>query len=126
MQTYLIFVYGTLRKGGIYHDLIKDAALVRENYRLSGFKLYDFQHWYPYMVKGKAQDFVIGELYHVDDFILQKLHVLEDIENEVYRFEYLPDHQIYTYLKFDEHINDLILIPEGDWISYINRIGNNN
>lgn len=122
MQTYSVFVYGTLRKGGIYHGLIKDASLIKENYRLSGFRLYDFQHWYPYMIKGEVQDIVIGEVYCVDEAMLQKLHALEDIEDEVYRFEYLPDHQLYTYLKFDDQVSDLISIPEGDWISYINRI----
>lgn len=123
----MIFVYGTLRKGGIYHHLIKDAVLVKENYCVSGFKLYDFQHWYPYMVRGESvEDYVIGEIYQVDSIMLQKLHILEDIEHEVYRFEYLPDHQVYTYLKFDDQVANLIPVAGGDWIKYINRISKNN
>lgn len=124
MQTYLVFVYGTLRKGGIYHDLLKDAVLIKENYSLSGFRLYDFQHWYPYMVKGDFKDTVIGEVYQIDEAMLQELHILEDIENEVYRFVYLSEHQFYTYIKFDDQVVDLTPIPEGDWIDYMNRLRN--
>lgn len=118
MQYYNVFVYGTLRKGGIYHDLLKNAVLQQENYALPGYRLYDFQHWYPFLVKGKAQDVVTGEIYAVDTHLLQRLHVLEDIEDKLYRFVYLPEHQCYVYEKYDTEVAGLQHIPSGDWIAH--------
>lgn len=122
MQYYDVFVYGTLRKGGIYHDLMKNAVLKHENYRLPGYRLYDFQHWYPFLVKGEEQDVVIGEIYTIDTPMLQELHILEDIESKLYRFLYLPEHSCYIYEKFDVNVKGLWQIPSGDWITYINSI----
>ncbi len=123
MQYYNVFVYGTLRKGGIYHDLLESAVLKRENYRLPGYRLYDFQQWYPFLVKANVADTVVGEIYTVDESLLQELHQLEDLE-ELYRFSYLPEHECYVYEKFDQYVKDLLLIPSGDWISYISKLSN--
>lgn len=122
MQTYSVFVYGTLRKGGTYHHFLKNARLLKENYLLPGFRLYDYRHWYPYMVKGNKEDVVTGEIYKVDEAGLQLLNQLEDVENQLYSLVYLPGHRFYTYLKFDHQVSGLHFIPEGDWIQYVKRL----
>ncbi len=123
MKTYIVFVYGTLRKGGLYHDaLLKEARLVAQLYRLTGYRLYDYRQWYPYMVKGAPEDAVMGEVYEVDATTLEKLNVLEEVEQEVYRLVYLPEHQFFTYLKFDEDVTGLNYIAGGDWLQHLQQL----
>ncbi len=121
-QTYSIFVYGTLRKDGLNHVFMQKAVLLKTNYCLSGYRLYDYNHWYPYMIESHPEDIVTGEVYRIDEATLEALNKLEDIEHQVYRLVYLPAHQCYTYLKFDQDVSGLLPIAGGDWISYIQKI----
>ena len=126
MQNYKVFVYGTLRTGGIYHDFLSGATLLEKKYLLKGHRLYDYRHWYPFMIKGQAEDRVVGELYQVDEGTLQKLNELEEVDVQVYQLVFYAEHQLYTYLKYDEDVAALLFIESGDWIQYINQLARDN
>ncbi|MDF9796935.1 gamma-glutamylcyclotransferase (GGCT)/AIG2-like uncharacterized protein YtfP [Catalinimonas alkaloidigena] len=124
MNFYNVFVYGTLRKGGINHHIIKTCECISDQYVLKGFSLYDFEQWYPYMIKSANDDFVIGEIYQVDEKVKRKLDILEDVENNLYKFIYLPSDEFYTYIKYDKNVKNYQKVHSGDWIAYVRLISN--
>lgn len=117
MTFYDIFVYGTLRRGGMYAHYLAHSELIKERYVLPGYALYDYQQWYPYLVE-RSDSSVVGDIYQVSESALPALHELEGVDEQLYKFIYLPDHECYTYLKYDEDVSGLTYIEEGDWLSY--------
>lgn len=117
MNFYDIFVYGTLRRGGMYAHYLANCELVQEQYHLPGYALYDFQQWYPYMVPQPGST-VVGDICRVSQAFLPTLHELEGVDEQLYRFVYLTEQQCYTYLKFNEDVRNLPLVEGGDWLAY--------
>lgn len=121
MNKHLVFVYGTLRRGGVraMPDLFPDAKFIGQ--ADVGGSLYDLGA-YPGLLLDESNPPVKGEVYEVDDEILSKL---DDIETSSYyrrkRVEvslgnhgavcwvYEPDLELYPRRS---------LITSGDWIEY--------
>ena len=67
-----LFVYGTLKKGGVNHSAyLKNSTFVGQ-YRLSKVKLVDYSHGFPYLLRGSSEDFVYGELYDVTPITIKR------------------------------------------------------
>lgn len=122
MNFYNVFVYGTLRKRGVNHHLLEKSSCIQPQQIIQGYCLYDYQHHYPYMLEGQKKEAVVGEIYNIDESTRMQLDILEDIEHKLYRFEYLPTYQCYTYLKYDHEVDGLVKISNGDWIEYIKSL----
>lgn len=76
-----VFVYGTLRKGGTNHHLLRDAEL-QAVVKLKGFEMWDFGS-YPGVTSSENDDDTIeAEFYSVDDETLAFLDRLEDFYGE--------------------------------------------
>ena len=108
----------------MYADYLINSELIEEAYFLDGYALYDYQRWYPYMIK-QSDSGVVGDIYRVNESTLADLHELEGIEELLFKFVYLKDHQFYTYLKYDENLEELKYIKKGDWLSYHQEITKN-
>ena len=121
MNKHLVFVYGTLRRGGVraMPDIFPDSKFIGIA-RVSG-RLYDLGA-YPGLLLDESDSPVIGEVYEIDDEILSKLDDIEASSN--YRrkqvevslrnrgmtcWVYEPDSKSYP---------RRILITSGDWIEY--------
>lgn len=121
MNEHLVFVYGTLRQGGVraMPGIFPGARFVG---RASvGGSLYDFGP-YPGLLLDEASTAVVGEVYEVTEEVLSKL---DDIESSSYykrkRVEvslggegvacwvYEPDAELFPRRT---------LISSGDWIEY--------
>ncbi len=72
----LIFVYGTLRKGGANHRWIKHSRCLGRWRTPPRFTLYDLGD-YPGAVRG-GRTAITGEIYRVDPPTLRRLDRLED------------------------------------------------
>ena len=72
----LVFVYGTLRRGGSNHFRM-DAADFIATGRICG-KMYRID-WYPGLVLDEAGDDIVGEVYSVDFELLGKLDSFEGV-----------------------------------------------
>jgi gamma-glutamylcyclotransferase (GGCT)/AIG2-like uncharacterized protein YtfP len=120
MNTFDVFVYGTLRKGGSNAHYLEEARLLKVAYRLQGFGLYDYHGLYPFMLPAGPGRFVTGEVYRVNESVLQQLNVLEDVAHKLYRLAYLKHEGFYTYLKYEDDPEGMPLIEQGDWLAYIN------
>ncbi len=83
----MVFVYGTLRRGGSNHFRMDGAEFITEG-RIAG-KMYKID-WYPGLVLDQAGDDIIGEVYAVDAKMLGSLDSFEnvsagDVEGTEYR-----------------------------------------
>lgn len=119
---YPLFVYGTLRQPGSHHYLLAGSECLYEHYVLNGFALYNYQQQYPFMLR-QADSSVIGEVYRVDEPTLGQLHEWEEVAERVYRFVFLPEVQMYTYVKYDHDPGTMPLVESGDWIAYVSAVG---
>lgn len=72
----LVFVYGTLRRGGSNHFRMDSADYVTEG-RICG-KMYKID-WYPGLVLDDAGDDILGEVYSVDSELLGNLDSFENV-----------------------------------------------
>src|SRR4051812_34926181 len=121
MNKHLVFVYGTLRQGGLraMPDIFPDSKFIGQA-NVSG-RLYDLGP-YPGLLLDKPNSSVIGEVYEIDDDILKKLDDFEASSNywrkqmevsldnqKMICWAYEPDSQLYP---------RRILITSGDWIEY--------
>lgn len=86
MSNHLIFVYGTLKRGGGNHHFLQDDRIVKfvgEFTTEPHYRLYSW-HGLPCLVKYRKGNSIKGEVYEVDDDTLQ---VLDDLEGTLYTKE---------------------------------------
>jgi gamma-glutamylcyclotransferase (GGCT)/AIG2-like uncharacterized protein YtfP len=120
-NNHLVFVYGTLRRGCARAMSVRfpNSKFIADA-RVSG-RLYDLGA-YPGLILEQSNSLVIGEVYAVDDEILNQLDDFEAASN--YRrkeaevavgtdsrmcWTYEPDPEFYSFHS---------LITSGDWIEY--------
>ncbi|WP_456274455.1 gamma-glutamylcyclotransferase [Bacillus sp. AK031] len=72
-----IFVYGSLRKNQKYHYYLEDSELVSEQAWIKG-ELYDTGEGYPALKEGSGR--VYGEIYEINQAVLERIDELEDFK----------------------------------------------
>ena len=78
MPTTILFVYGTLKRGGRSNHLLKEQIFLGEAQTLPRYRLYD-QGDHPCLVEDKKSGVAVhGELWQVDEAILAGLDAYED------------------------------------------------
>jgi gamma-glutamylcyclotransferase (GGCT)/AIG2-like uncharacterized protein YtfP len=121
MNKQLVFVYGTLRRGGTraMPTIFPDSTFVEEA-KVHG-RLYDFGE-YPGLQLEESNSLVVGEVYEIDDEILKHL---DDIEAESHYLRKqlelsLGDRRMmsWVYVFDPQFYSRLALIESGDWIEY--------
>lgn len=120
----IIFVYGTLRKNQIRHKLIEHCKFIGHG-TVSGFVLLDLGA-YPGAVTGDGT--IYGELYEVEDAVIEWLDLVEGIGQGLFR-RIQVEVQTENYKKvnafmyvYSSNTSSARKIPEGDWIRYKNNI----
>jgi gamma-glutamylcyclotransferase (GGCT)/AIG2-like uncharacterized protein YtfP len=121
MSKHLIFVYGSLRRGGAnaMSELFPQAQF-RGEAQVSG-RLYDLGE-YPGLLLNESNSLVIGEVYEVDDELLKTLDQFEAASdywrNEV-EISFGVDTKLgWTYEPKPELCAQRQLITSGDWMEY--------
>jgi gamma-glutamylcyclotransferase (GGCT)/AIG2-like uncharacterized protein YtfP len=123
MNKHLVFVYGSLRQGdkGAMSIRFPNSEFIAEA-KVNG-SLYDLGP-YPGLLLDESNSLVIGEVYEVDDQLLQKL---DDFEaSSQYRRQQVDAYlgterkKAWIYVpEYDaEYYSDHTLITSGDWIEY--------
>ena len=104
MNQNLIFVYGTLKRGGKYHHYLIDQKFVSTGRTTAEYTLYQ-SAGYPAMVRdGTDSEGVLGELWSVSTGCLEKLDQLEGVHEKLYvrtSVSLAPPH---THLKVETYI----------------------
>src|SRR5258705_12788337 len=121
MNKHLVFVYGTLRRGGARAMSIRfPSSKFIADAKVSG-KLYDLGA-YPGLLLNESSSLVIGEVYEVDDEILNKLDDFEASSNywrKQVEISLGTQRRIgWTYEPNPEFYSLTTLITSGDWIEY--------
>jgi len=121
MNKHLVFVYGTLRRGGAGAMSIRfpNSKFIADA-KVSG-SLYDLGA-YPGVLLNESNSLVIGEVYEVDDEILNKL---DDYEASSHYWRKQVEISLGTnrrmcwiYEPNPEFYSHRTLITSGDWIEY--------
>ncbi|WP_224998930.1 gamma-glutamylcyclotransferase [Cesiribacter sp. SM1] len=107
-----LFVYGTLRKGGVSHHLLKGAAVLKEGVWLRGYSLYS-AGWYPLAVNDKSGK-IIGDVVELPDSIWPEL---DAYEGESYDRLYLEEEGVWIYV-YKLSPKGFSRIESGDWLSW--------
>lgn len=114
----LVFVYGTLRRGGSNAWRMEGATFIEAATALGHLYHVD---WYPGAIFDQAAETVIlGELYTIPSEPLRQLDVFEGEEYERIKIVVMTSSQqpceawAWQYLPPTEHLSK---IPSGDWFS---------
>jgi gamma-glutamylcyclotransferase (GGCT)/AIG2-like uncharacterized protein YtfP len=121
VNKHLVFVYGTLRRGGAGAMSIRfpGSKFIAEA-KVSG-SLYDLGA-YPGLLLDESNSSVTGEVYEVDDKTLDEMDAFEASSN--YRRKQveisLGDHRrtCWVYEPDPEFYSPRTLITSGDWVEY--------
>ncbi|EJS68834.1 gamma-glutamylcyclotransferase [Bacillus cereus] len=120
-----VFVYGTLRKAQTNAHYMQGAICIADDAWTFG-KLFDTCEGYPAMICSNEEK-VYGEVYTVDDVILQKLDELEeytgnaelDLYNRISQTVYIDGKEIDAYVYIAQNKKMLKkVIDSGDWLVY--------
>lgn len=117
MKDDLVFVYGTLRRGGSNHFRMDGAEFVTEG-TVRG-RLYQID-WYPGLVSDGAGDEIIGEVYQVSSSVLEKLDRFEGAEYRRLQTQVrLPDGETVSAWIWEwlGSVDEVRRITSGDWLS---------
>jgi gamma-glutamylcyclotransferase (GGCT)/AIG2-like uncharacterized protein YtfP len=110
-----LFVYGTLRKGGISHHLLNGAEVLKEGIWLHGFSIYS-AGWYPLAVRDSAGK-IVGDIVALPEALWP---ALDAYEGEGYDRVYLEQEGLWIYvLKL--HPEGFSKITGGDWLQWWNQ-----
>jgi gamma-glutamylaminecyclotransferase len=100
----LVFVYGTLKRGGVNHGFLAGQQFMGIARTQAGYQLYDLEG-FPGMVPDSADhDGVTGEVWAVDAATLAALDELEGLREGLYRREPIAlqppfaDHVVESYI----------------------------
>jgi len=121
MNQHLVFVYGTLRRGGPGAMSLRfpNSRFVGEA-KVSG-SLFDLGA-YPGLLLDESNSLVTGEVYEVDEEILNKLDDFESSSNYLRKqveISFGTHRRIgWTYAPDPERFSPHTLITSGDWIEY--------
>lgn len=110
----LIFVYGTLKRGGKLHGWMRDIEFISEGFA-SEVDLYlpNKKFMYPFCVKEEDASGVYGEVYKIDNTELKMLDMVEGYP-DLYKREEVTvtltggnkENCIIYLLRFDIDLND--------------------
>jgi gamma-glutamylcyclotransferase (GGCT)/AIG2-like uncharacterized protein YtfP len=121
MNKHLVFVYGTLRRGGGRAMPVRfPGSKFIADAEVSG-RLYDLGA-YPGLVVGESDSPVVGEVYEVDEEVLNELDEFE--ASSRYRRKRVEialgaeRRTCWTYEPDPEFYSLRTLITSGDWVEY--------
>jgi gamma-glutamylcyclotransferase (GGCT)/AIG2-like uncharacterized protein YtfP len=116
----LLFVYGTLKRGGSNHGVLSDQSFVGEARTVPGFRLFDLGE-YPGMIADQSSPIsVTGEVWSVNDEALARLDAFEGVPEGLYRrvaiqlLEPVGAESVQTYL-YNREIAGRVEIASGTW-----------
>lgn len=116
----LVFVYGTLKRGGSNHAHLAGQTFLGSGRTVPGFQLHDLGD-YPGMIAAPDdRDGVSGEIWSVDSRCLARLDVLEGTAEGLYRRERVPLLPPFDSARVEAYLYALgmtgrPLIPGGTW-----------
>lgn len=115
----LLFVYGTLKRGGRNHGVLSDQSFVSEARTVPGFRLYHLGEYPGMIADPRSPISVTGEVWSVSDEALARLDAFEGVPEGLYRrvaiqLTELFEAPVQTYL-YAQSVSDRTEIVSGLW-----------
>lgn len=116
----LLFVYGTLKRGGANHAVLARHSFVGEARTAPGFALYHLGEYPGLVAAPNRRTEITGEVWAVDAAGLAELDAFEGIAEGLYRREPIAlqppfaGQRVETYF-YNRDIAGWPEIPEGNW-----------
>jgi gamma-glutamylcyclotransferase (GGCT)/AIG2-like uncharacterized protein YtfP len=121
MGKHLVFVYGTLRRGGAGAMSLRFPGTKFVAEARVGGGLYDMGA-YPGLLHGESDSSVVGEVYEVDEEILRELDDFEASSHYLRRRVEISlgtdEKTCWVYEPDPEFHSRRTLITSGDWVEY--------
>jgi gamma-glutamylcyclotransferase (GGCT)/AIG2-like uncharacterized protein YtfP len=108
-EDHLVFVYGSLKRGGTNHDLLRGATFEGER-ALEGLEMWDTGEGFPACVPGEGT--VHGEVYTVDDATLMAVDRLEGVPD---LYERRRTEGLWVYVWAGDPKEGWGRVPDGRW-----------
>jgi len=105
---HLLFVYGTLKRGGVNHRHLAGQTFVGEARTVAGYRLYALDGYPGMVAQAGDRDGVVGEIWSVDDDALVRLDRFEGVSEGLYRRE-----PVALLAPFSDRIVHAYLYPHG-------------
>jgi gamma-glutamylcyclotransferase (GGCT)/AIG2-like uncharacterized protein YtfP len=115
--SHIVFVYGTLRRNHYNHQLISNAAFLDVWVTPANYTMVSFG-FYPAVIHAGATP-ISGELYQVDDTLLEEMDRLEGIPHLYQRHAIdTPVGRAYWYMM-SQSTDHAEVVSSGDWDEHI-------
>lgn len=121
MNDHLVFVYGTLRRGGDNHYLLADSSFVGRHVTEALYTLFRLGQFPAVVARGDTP--IVGELYRVSTEVFALLDELECYPS-VFARQTMDTEAgqawlyVYNRLVGTDHI-----VPHGDWLRFLEERG---
>lgn len=101
----LLFVYGTLKRGGCNHGHLAGQTYVGPARTQPGYTLYDLGGYPAIVADPGTREGVVGEVWSVDAPALAALDAFEGVHEGLYRREPLPLEEPYARHSIDAYVS---------------------
>jgi gamma-glutamylcyclotransferase (GGCT)/AIG2-like uncharacterized protein YtfP len=105
-----------LRKNGSANHFLQNANLLKQNFKLPGFALYDCGSFPKAIESNDSANYIIGDIYEIES---RYLYAIDAYEGEEYFRQHIPQINSQIYLAVNKiSVKKLPLVHHGDWLSY--------
>ena len=116
----LLFVYGTLRRGGSHHDLLGGAEWLGTWVSGTHYRMLDMGP-YPALVMG--DEAVAGEVYRIESDMLMALDAYEDCPGDYHRERVDTTYGAAWVYLWDRPLPAVPVVHGGDWLRHLDCRG---
>jgi len=111
----LLYVYGTLRQGGMLSHYMADAEYLSVE-KVSGYKMVDVGA-YPAALPCNGS-IIVCEKYKVNENLIETLDIVEGVPS---LYERVEIDGVYMYVMHPWNAGGLKTIESGDWMEYLKK-----
>lgn len=119
MNKHLVFVYGTLRRGGRNNYILKECDYLGPHWTPPHYTMFGLGD-YPAVV-ARGQTSILGEVYRIDDAVFDLLDELECYP-QVYSRQHIETAAGKTWMYiYNRLVGTDHLVSHGDWLRHLDQ-----
>jgi gamma-glutamylcyclotransferase (GGCT)/AIG2-like uncharacterized protein YtfP len=117
MNKHLVFVYGTLRRGGSNHYMLENSDFVGSHETEPRYTMFRLGQFPAVVARGVTS--IIGEIYRIEDEVFSLLDELECFPH-VFSRQILatPSGDAWMYV-YNRLVGTELFVAHGDWLKFL-------
>lgn len=117
MNKHLVFVYGTLRRGGTNHYMLETSEFLGSHQTESRYTLFRLGQFPAVVARGETS--ITGEVYRIEDDVLSLLDELECYPHVFSRqLITTPAGETWMYV-YNRLVGTDLSVAHGDWLRFL-------